>query len=52
MERMADSIVSRWVAGIRIIWVRERSASMILDGALATSTNLEAMPTVSIILRR
>ena len=52
IKRILSMTISRSVEGIRIIWVRERIASMSREGALATRMNLLAMPTVSIILRR
>ncbi len=44
--------ISRPVEGILIIWLLDLSASMILEGALATSMKREAEPMVSIIRRR
>ncbi len=45
-------ILSLSVAGILIILLLDLRASMILEGALATKMNLDALPTFSIILRR
>ncbi len=46
------TILSLSVAGILIILLLDLSASIILEGARATMTNLDAFPTFSIILLR
>ncbi len=51
-EDSVSTICSLSVAGILIILLLDLRASIIREGALATSMNLEAFPTFSIILRR